>query len=218
MKTMIEMQNVSKTFKNEDVLKNVNIKLSDNCIYGVVGRNGSGKSVLFKLISGYMGPDTGKIIVDGKTLNEKYSFPEKMGVLIEKPGFLWQESAMANLKYLAGIRNEISEEEIRKAIQMVGLDPDSKKKTGKFSLGMKQRLGIAQAIMESPDILILDEPFNGLDEDAVNNIRNLILKYKKENRVIILSSHNKDDIEFLCDETYEVKNGKVKLLIKEKNN
>lgn len=207
MKKMIEVKNVTKKFKNDVVIERVNLELYDNRIYGFVGRNGSGKSVLFKLLSGYMRPDEGNIIVDGKQLGKEYDFPEKMGALIEAPGFLWYESGFANLRFLAKIQNKISDDDVKEAINMVGLDPESNKHVGKYSLGMKQRLGIAQAIMEKPDILILDEPMNGLDEVGVKQIRELIISYKMEGRIILLASHNKEDIEILCDEVYKIENG-----------
>lgn len=209
MKKMIELKDVTKKFKEDTVLKQMNLELYDNHIYGFVGRNGSGKSVLFKLISGYLKPDEGEIIVDGKVLGKKYDFPDSMGALIESPGFLWYESGLSNLRFLSKIQNKISEEEVAEAMNMVGLDPRLKKHVGKYSLGMKQRLGIAQAVMERPDILILDEPMNGLDDSGVKLIRNLILAYKKEGRIILLASHNKEDISLLCDEVYHISDGTV---------
>ena len=161
------------------------------------------------MICGYLRPDSGEIIIDGKKLGKGYDFPNNLGALIEKPGFLWYESAYSNLEYLAKIKNVISKERIKDSISLVGLNPESKKRVGKFSLGMKQRLGIAQAIMEEPDILILDEPMNGLDESGVDQIRNLLMKYKKEERIILLASHNKEDIEILCDEVYQLEKGVI---------
>lgn len=207
---MIEIKNVKKFFKEEKILDDINLELYDNHIYGFIGRNGSGKTVLFKLICGYLRADCGEITVEGLVLGKEDDFPSSLGVLIEKPGFLWHETAFTNLDYLARIKNEITKEKIMETISLVGLDPCSKKRVGKFSLGMKQRLGIAQAIMEEPDILILDEPMNGLDESGVQQIRNILMEYKKENRVILLASHNKEDIEVLCDEVYCVENGSVR--------
>lgn len=205
----IEVVNVSKRFKNEQVLKNINLTLTDNHIYGFVGRNGSGKSVLFKLICGYMIPDEGKIIVCGKHIGKDVDFPDSLGALIESPGFIWYQSGYANLLYLAKIRNQISKSQVKDAIRRVGLDPESRKWVGKYSFGMKQRLGIAQAIMEEPNILILDEPMNGLDESGVEDIRKLILDYKKSGRIILLTSHNSEDIRALCDEVYLMKGGTI---------
>ncbi len=210
MKKMIEMKNINKCFKEEKILDEINLELYDNRIYGFVGRNGSGKTVLFKLICGYLRADSGEVIVEGKILGKENDFPQSLGALIEKPGFLWYETAFTNLDYLAKIKNQISKEKIMETISLVGLDPYSKKKVGKYSLGMKQRLGIAQAIMEDPNILILDEPMNGLDEAGVELIRKLILQYKNENKIILLASHNKEDIDTLCDEVYFVDSGKIK--------
>lgn len=206
----IEIKNVSKRFKNEQVVSHINLTLTDNKIYGFVGRNGSGKSVLFKMICGYMFPDEGEIVVNGKVIGKDIDFPENLGALIETPGFIWYQSGYANLAYLAGIRNKISKETVKDAIRKVGLDPESKKWVGKYSLGMRQRLGIAQAIMESPDVLILDEPMNGLDESGVEDIRNLLLEYKGKDRIILITSHNKEDIDTLCDEVYYLKNGSIR--------
>ena len=212
---MIELKHVNKSFKGEQVLKDVNLNLYNNEIYGFVGRNGSGKTVLFKLIAGYMYPDTGEIIINGKKIGVSVDFPENMGALIEHPGFLWFETGYQNLAYLAAINKRISKEEVRQAMEKVGLNPDSKKKVGKYSLGMKQRLGIAQAIMEHPYVLILDEPMNGLDDKGIEDIRKLILSLRAENRVIIISSHNKEDIRILCDKVFMIYNGKVNIVEEE---
>lgn len=205
----IEVINVSKKFKNEQVLQNINLTLEDNKIYGFVGRNGSGKSVLFKMICGYIFADEGKIVVNGKVIGKDVDFPENLGALIETPGFIWYQSGFSNLWYLAKIRNEITKQKVKDTIRLVGLDPDSKKWVGKYSLGMKQRLGIAQAIMEDPKILILDEPMNGLDEKGVEDVRKILLDYKKKGRIILITSHNKEDIQALCDEVFYLKGGKI---------
>ena len=209
MEKMIEIRHVSKSFKGENVLQDINLDLYENHIYGFVGRNGSGKSVLFKLICGYLHPDLGDVTVRGKQIGKDVDFPENLGALIENPGFLWQESAMSNLLYLAKITGKIGKKEVMDAIRKVGLDPLSRKHVGKYSLGMKQRLGIAQAIMEDPDILILDEPMNGLDESGIDEMRNLILEFRRPGKIVLIASHNKEDIQILCDEVYEMKNGKI---------
>ena len=209
MKNMIEIKNVTKFFKNEKIFENLNLVLEENKIYGFVGRNGSGKSILFKLICGYCLPDKGEILINGKKIGKEIDFPENLGALIENPGFMKYETGFKNLYYLAKIRNEITNMDIRETMRMVGLDPYLKKHVGKYSLGMRQRLGIAQAIMEKPRILILDEPMNGLDENGVMLIRKIILQYKKDNRVILLASHNKEDINILCDEVFELNDGKL---------
>ena len=209
MEKMIEIRHVSKSFKGENVLQDINLDLYENHIYGFVGRNGSGKSVLFKLICGYLHPDLGDVTVRGKQIGKDVDFPENLGALIENPGFLWQESAMSNLLYLAKITGKIGKREVMDAIRKVGLDTLSRKHVGKYSLGMKQRLGIAQAIMEDPDILILDEPMNGLDESGIDEMRNLILEFRRPGKIVLIASHNKEDIQILCDEVYEMKNGKI---------
>lgn len=211
----IEIINVNKRFKSEQVLSNINLSLADNKIYGFVGRNGSGKSVLFKMICGYMFPDSGKVIVNGQVVGKDVDFPDGLGALIENPGFIWYQSGYANLLYLAKIRNKISGQKVKDTIRLVGLDPDSKKWVGKYSLGMRQRLGIAQAIMEDPDILILDEPMNGLDEKGVEDVRKILLDYKAEGRIILITSHNKEDINALCDEVYYLQGGKIASVTKE---
>ncbi|MGN0367636.1 MAG: ATP-binding cassette domain-containing protein [Wujia sp.] len=212
MKKMVELHNVTKRFRQDTVLDNVNLELYDDKIYGFVGRNGSGKSVLFKLICGYLRPDEGAVTVEDRQLGEKYDFPEHLGALIEMPGFMWHESGYRNLRYLAKIQKRITDEDVKSAIRMVGLDPDMKKHVGKYSLGMKQRLGIAQAVMEKPHILVLDEPMNALDESGIEQMRELIRSYKAPERIILLASHSKEDIELLCDEVYEVKNKSVEHL------
>lgn len=205
----IDISHVSKSFKNEQVLTDINLELTDNKIYGFIGRNGSGKSVLFKMICGYIFADKGQISINGKIIGKDMDFPENLGALIENPGFIWYQSGFANLWYLARIQNKINKEKVRATIQRVGLDPDSKKWVGKYSLGMKQRLGIAQAIMEDPDILILDEPMNGLDEKGVEDMRKLLLEYRAPGRIILLTSHNREDIEMLCDEVFSMRGGKI---------
>lgn len=208
----IELMGVTKSFKQEQVLKDIQLTLEDNKIYGFVGRNGSGKSVLFKIICGYVLADSGKIMIDGRQLGKDMDFPENMGALIETPGFIWYQSGFENLRYLAKIRNRITDQQVKAAIQVVGLNPDDRKWVGKYSLGMKQRLGIAQAIMEEPELLILDEPMNGLDEQGVEDMRQLLLSYKQEGRCILLTSHNREDIEVLCDEVYQMCRGVLEIL------
>lgn len=201
---------VSKAFKSEQVLNSVSLEMEGNKIYGIVGRNGSGKSVLFKIIAGFIRADSGTVTYNGKVVGKDIDFPEDLGALIEAPGFLWYQSGMKNLEYLAGIHKKVGKAEIREVVRKVGLDPDSKKWVRKYSLGMKQRLGIAQAIMEDPKLLILDEPMNALDEEGVNQMRRLFSELRSEDRIIILASHNKEDIEALCDEVYEISGGKIR--------
>lgn len=178
----IVVENVYKSFGREKVLNNVSLTISPGQIYGIVGNNGSGKTVLMKCICGFMRPDKGKIYVDGKRIGKDVDFPESIGVIIETPGFIPHETGFSNLKILAGLKGLIGKDEIRATIQKVGLNPDMKKPVAKYSLGMRQRLGIAQAIMENPSVLILDEPFNGLDKHGVGEMRQLLKELKKEGR------------------------------------
>lgn len=209
MAEMICVEHVSKKFGDVIALDDVNITFEEGKIYGIVGRNGSGKTVLFKTMIGYLKPSAGKVIVSGKEIGKDKDFADNIGIIIENPGFLRGYSGYKNLEYLASIRNIIGKEEIYESMRRVGLEPESRKKVGKYSLGMRQRLGIAQAIMEKPEILILDEPMNGLDNQGVEDVRNILLHLKEEGKTIILASHNKEDIEILCDEVYEMDHGKL---------
>ncbi len=209
MGEIIRVENVTKKFGDVTALDRVNISFEAGKIYGIIGRNGSGKTVLFKIMIGYLKPTGGRVIVGDREIGKDIDFPDNMGIIIENPGFLNRYSGYKNLEYLSSIRKIIGKEQIRESMERVGLDPDSKKRVGKYSLGMKQRLGIAQAIMENPDILILDEPMNGLDNQGVDDVRNILLKLKEEGKTIILASHNKEDIEILCDEVYEMEHGKL---------
>ena len=192
MESIIKVENVSKKFGADTALNNVSIEFESGKIYGIVGRNGSGKTVLFKTIIGFLKPTSGKVIVDGKEIGKDTDFADNIGIIIETPGFLSSYTGFKNLEYLASIKNVIG-----------------KKKVGKYSLGMRQRLGIAQAIMENPDILILDEPMNGLDNQGVEEVREILLNLRDGGKTIILASHNKEDIEVLCDEVYEMDHGKL---------
>ncbi|WP_418568180.1 ATP-binding cassette domain-containing protein [Hominenteromicrobium sp.] len=207
METCIEVQNVVKRFRDQVVLKNVSISFEKGKIHGIVGRNGSGKTVLFKCICGLMHPEEGVILVNGKRVGRDVDMPEDIGAIIEAPGFLPNYSGYKNLRFLANIRRKIGKEEILNVLKTVGLDPESRKHVGKYSLGMRQRLGIAQAIMEDPEILILDEPMNGLDNAGVQDIRALLLKLKEQGKTILLASHNHEDIATLCDTVHEMDGG-----------
>lgn len=207
METCIEVQNVVKRFRDQVVLKNVSISFEKGKIHGIVGRNGSGKTVLFKCICGLMHPEEGVILVNGKRVGRDVDMPEDIGAIIEAPGFLPNYSGYKNLRFLANIRRKIGKEEILNVLKTVGLDPESRKHVGKYSLGMRQRLGIAQAIMEDPEILILDEPMNGLDNAGVQDIRALLLKLKEQGKTILLASHNHEDIAALCDTVHEMDGG-----------
>lgn len=207
METCIEVQNVVKRFRDQVVLKNVSISFEKGQIHGIVGRNGSGKTVLFKCICGLMHPEEGVILVNGKRVGRDVDMPEDIGAIIEAPGFLPNYSGYKNLRFLANIRRKIGKEEIVNVLKTVGLDPESRKHVGKYSLGMRQRLGIAQAIMEDPEILILDEPMNGLDNAGVQDIRALLLELKAQGKTILLASHNHEDIAVLCDTVHEMDGG-----------
>lgn len=207
METYIEVQNVVKRFRDQVVLKNVSISFEKGKIHGIVGRNGSGKTVLFKCICGLMHPEEGVILVNGKRVGRDVDMPEDIGAIIEAPGFLPNYSGYKNLRFLANIRRKIGKEEILNVLKTVGLDPESRKHVGKYSLGMRQRLGIAQAIMEDPEILILDEPMNGLDNAGVQDIRALLLELKAQGKTILLASHNHEDIAALCDTVHEMDGG-----------
>lgn len=198
-----------KRFGEQTVLDHVSLSVTPGKIYGIIGRNGSGKTVLFKSICGFVLPDAGKILVRGKQVGKDVDIPQGIGIIIEHPGFLRDYSGFQNLKLLARLQKKITDEKIKESIRLVGLDPEDKKKVGKFSLGMRQRLGIAQAIMENPDILILDEPMNGLDKHGVEDMRKLLVQLKEEGTTILVASHNPLDIEILCDEVYEMDAGAI---------
>ena len=200
----IVVEHVYKSFGKEKVLKDASLIISPGKIYGIVGNNGSGKTVLMKCICGFMRPDKGKIYVDGKRIGKDADFPDSIGVIIETPGFIPHETGYKNLKILAGLKGIVDKEQIRETIKKVGLNPDMKKPVSKYSLGMRQRLGIAQAIMENPTTLILDEPFNGLDKNGVAEMRLLLKELKKQGKAILLASHNARDIEKLCDEVHDM--------------
>lgn len=200
----IEVRHVSKAFGKEQVLKDVNLVIPAGKIYGVVGNNGSGKTVLMKCICGFMRPDRGQILVNGSQVGKDCDFPDRLGVIIETPGFLPGISGYQNLKILASLKARIGRKEIMETLQRVGLDPHMKKPVAKYSLGMRQRLGIAQAIMEDPDVLILDEPFNGLDRNGVGQMRGLIKELRTQGKAVLLASHNAQDIEELCDDVHEM--------------
>ena len=203
----IELIHVTKKFGQELVLKEVNLTLEQGRVYGIVGNNGSGKTVLMKCICGFLIPTTGLIQVFGSSIGQDVDFPESLGVIIETPGFLTNLTGRKNLEILAGMRRKIGPAEIQQVLEKVGLDPALKKPVANYSIGMRQRLGIAQAIMEDPKLLILDEPFNGLDKHGVGEIRKLLLELKEEGKTILLASHNEEEIRILCDEVYEMDGG-----------
>lgn len=209
MHNSIKVINAEKRFREQLVLNNISVNFEQGKIYGIVGRNGSGKTVLFKCICGLMPLTKGKIIVNDKIIGKDIDVPKNIGVIIEVPGFIPNYSGYKNLKLLAAISKKADKKRIKECIKTVGLDPDSKKHVSKYSMGMRQRLGIAQAIMEDPNILILDEPMNGLDDNGVTQMRELILSLKNSNITIIISSHNQDDIDYLCDTVYQMHKGNI---------
>lgn len=207
METAISVQHVYKDFKGDSVLTDVTHDFEAGMIHGIIGNNGSGKTVLFKCICGFMLPSKGRIFVCGEEVGKRRDFPDDLGIIIESPGFLMQYSGLKNLEILASLKARVKTKEIAETIRRVGLDPMLKKPVGKYSLGMRQRLGIAQAIMESPKLLILDEPMNGLDKRGVADIRQLLKGLRKEGRTVILASHNAADIDELCDTVCEMDAG-----------
>ena len=207
MDAIIDVQHVSKSFGEEQVLKNICRSFEIGKIHGIVGNNGSGKTVLMKCICGFLRPDSGKIYVNYKEVGKDMDFPDDLGIIIETPGFLPNISGFKNLQLLASLKKKASDAVIRDAIMKVGLDPYMKKPVGKYSLGMRQRLGLAQALMEDPQLLILDEPLNGLDKHGAAHIRELIKSLRDEGKTVLLASHNKMDIDELCDTVCEMDGG-----------
>jgi len=206
---MIQIEKLCKKFGETEVLHEITMTLEPGKIYGLVGRNGSGKTMLLKHILGFVKATSGRIVIDGKEIGKDIDMPQNVGAIIENPGFLPEYSAFKNLKFLAMIRGKISDQEIKDAIRQVGLDPDSRKHVGKYSLGMRQRLGLAQALMEHPDILLLDEPLSGLDNDGVEEMHQILLKQKEQGRLLVVASHSKEDIAVLCDEVFKFDKGKI---------
>ncbi len=212
---VIRVEGVYKRFGTDTVLKDVSRSFERGRIHGIVGNNGSGKTVLMKCICGFLIPDGGSITVNGERVGVDVDFPRDMGLIIETPGFLPNVTGLKNLEILASLNKKIGLEEIAAAIRRVGLDPLMKKPVGKYSLGMRQRLGIAQAIMENPSLLILDEPLNGLDKHGVREMRQLIKGLKEQGKTILLASHNQGDIDELCDTVCEMDAGVMTMIREE---
>lgn len=206
----IKIENYTKEIRKKTVLSNVNAEFESGKIYGLHGRNGSGKTMLLRAICGLILPTEGRVLIDGKTVGKDIEFPDSVGLIIENMTMLPDFSAYDNLNMLAKIKKIATQDDIRNALETIGLDPDDKKKVKAFSLGMKQKLNLAQAIMEKPQLYLLDEPTNALDEETVNNIRSLLLTLKSEGALIIIASHNKEDLDILCDEVYEIYEGQIK--------
>lgn len=207
MEKMVELIKVSKSFKQEKILKGITHSFEKGKIHGIMGFNGSGKTVMFKCICGLLCPEEGQIHVAGKQIGVDADFPESLGMIIENPGFLPNLSGVTNLKRLAKIRGNITEEDIRSSMLRVGLDPSLKKAVRQYSLGMRERLGIAQAIMEDPKLLVLDEPFNGLDKRSVEAVYELLEELRDRGKTILLVAHNIPEIQWLCDTICEMDAG-----------
>ena len=204
---MIEVKNVFLTLQKNEILKNVSERFERGKIHGLIGRNGSGKTMLMKCICGFVRPSSGEITVDGKRIGRDRDFPENVGIIIETPGFIPYYSGLKNLKLLADLRGKISKDDVRRTMEQVGLDPNLKRHVRKYSLGMRQRLGLAQAIMEDPELLVLDEPMNGLDKDGVHDMRQYLLDLKAKGKTILIASHSAEDIDVLCDTVCEMDKG-----------
>lgn len=209
MSDYIQLTNISKTFGKQTVLQPLTMGFEEGMIHGIIGRNGSGKTVLMKMILGILQPTTGTVIVGGKQIGKDRDFPESVGAIIETIEFIPYMSAYQNLVDIAAMRGNLSKVQIKEVLEMVGLGNVGRKHVSKFSMGMRQRLAIAQAVMESPKLLILDEPMNGMDEKGVEEMRRLILARKAAGTTIILSSHNIEDIRILCDQVYRIDAGVV---------
>lgn len=203
----IKIDELNLILSKKMILNIVNIEFEKGKIHGLIGRNGSGKTMLMKCICGFVKPTSGTIFVDGKQIGKDCDFPDNVGIIIETPGFIPYYSGYKNLKLLADLNRKIGSDKIKETMQKVGLDPDLKRHVKKYSLGMRQRLGLAQAIMENPDILILDEPMNGLDKDGVADMRKYLLELKKQGKTILIASHSSEDIEILCDTVCEMDKG-----------
>ncbi len=206
---MITVKDVSLKIKKDMILKDITAEFTDGKIHGIIGRNGSGKTMLMKCICGFIKPTEGEITVAGKRIGTDCDFPESIGVIIETPEFIPYYSGFKNLKLLADIRHKITDDDIRRSMELVGLDPKLKKSVKKYSLGMRQRLGLAQAVMENPDLLILDEPMNGLDKDGVGDMRKYLLNLKEQGKTILIASHSAEDIDVLCDTVVEMDKGQM---------
>lgn len=201
---ILETKNLSKKIKDHLILNDINVTFESGNIYGIVGKNGSGKTMLLRALSGLIVPTTGEVIVDGKKLHKELSFPPELGILIEKPEFIGYMSGLDNVYLLADINKKVTKDEIASLMKTFDLDPNSKKHVRKYSQGMKQKLGIIQAIMENQKIIILDEPFNALDEQTVRKVHELLIQFKNEGKLIVITSHHQEDIDQLCDYVYKM--------------
>ena len=206
---MIRADNVSLILNKRQILSHISLELHNGKIYGLVGNNGCGKTMLMKCICGFVHPTEGKIEADGKVIGKDVDYLPDVGIILETPGFIGYYSGLQNLKVLAGINHKIGQEQIRDAMRRVGLDSDLKLAVKKYSLGMRQRLGLAQAIMENPSVLILDEPMNGMDRKGVEEVRRILLDLKALDKLLLIASHSAEDIKILCDKVFEMDSGKI---------
>ena len=205
----IEFHNMTKVIKDSTILDNINIRFESGKVYGLKGKNGSGKTMLMRAICGFILATSGTIDINGEILGKDITFPRSIGALIENPSFIDNETGFQNLKALASIQNNIGEQQIRKTMESVGLIPDDTRKYRKYSLGMKQKLGIACAVMENPDIILLDEPINAIDEKGVQQVQSIIQRAKGRGALVLVACHDRDELEFLSDEIYEIESGKI---------
>lgn len=205
----IEVKDYTKKLKGNYVLSHVNVRFEEGHVYGLKGKNGSGKTMLMRAVSGLIHPTEGYVDINGQVLGRDISYPDSLGLLLENPAFLSGETGFSNLSILAKLRNQVTIEQIRQTLVDVGLDPNDKRKYYKYSLGMKQKLGIAAAIMEQPKIIILDEPINALDSETAEKIKNIILREKKRGALIILACHDTEELHYLSDTIIEISEGRI---------
>lgn len=206
---MIEIKDMSLTIGKAQILRHIDCKLENGHIYGLVGVNGCGKTMLMKCICGFIKPTSGNIFIDGKELGKEFEFAPNAGFLIEMPGFIPGYTGYRNLQLIAALKGDVAKEGILRCMEIAGIDHAANKRVGKYSLGMKQRLGIAQAIMGDPELYILDEPMNALDKNGIARLRAYLLEEKGKGKIIILASHNHEDIEVLCDTVFEMEEGRI---------
>ena len=204
---MIKAEGITKVIRKKTLVKDATFSVEDGSIAGIVGRNGSGKTVLLKIMCGFMLPTEGAVEVNGERVGKDVDFPSSLGAIIETPGFLPWQTAEQCLMDFAKLGRKAGRTEVLRALELVGLEPGSKKHVGNYSLGMRQRLAIAQAVMEDPDVLVLDEPMNGLDIQGVEDVRKILLQMKQAGKTILITSHNREDIAVLCDQVYEMDAG-----------
>ena len=205
----LEVKNITKTISNNVILDDISLEMDRGKVYGLRGKNGSGKTMLMRTICGLILPTKGEIVIDGETLGKEISFPRSIGALIESPGFITSYSGLKNLEVLAAIQRKVSTEELAEQMREMGLNPEDNKKFRKYSLGMKQKLGIIAAMMESPDLIVLDEPINALDEKSVETVRVLLKRHKERGALIIISCHDREELELLADEVFCLENGRL---------